>query len=127
MIEETGGVYVLYAFISFALVEITRYPYYLMKMTGFQDSVIGRFYGHMRYNLFIVFYPLGAYCDLMAGIHSLPNVAHMNYELPNKLNIAFDYQFFIGRIAPLLYITAFPLNYQYLLHQRTRYYDQKKQ
>ena len=125
VVEETGGFYILYAFIAFAVAEPVRYPYYLLKLIGYEETALGRFYGHLRYNLFIVFYPIGAFCDLMTGVHSAPNVAHLNYLMPNTLNIAFNYQFAISVVTPIIYAIMLPFNYKYLLAQRSKYYAQR--
>ena len=122
VVEETGGFYILYALIAFAVAEPVRYPYYLFKLIGMEETTLGRLYGHLRYNLFIVFYPIGAFCDLMVGVHSVPNVGHLNYLMPNSLNIAFNYQYFIGVIVPIIYAIMLPFNYKYLLAQRSKYY-----
>ena len=37
-------------------------------------SDMGVFFGHIRYNLFIVFYPIGAFADLMTGFYSAENL-----------------------------------------------------
>jgi hypothetical protein len=44
----------------FALVESFRYAFYFVKQQGYEKTTIGRALGFVRYNSFIVCYPLGA-------------------------------------------------------------------
>jgi hypothetical protein len=47
-----------------------RYPYYVLKTLGADKTFLGRLFGNLRYNLWLVFYPLGAFSDTMAGYYS---------------------------------------------------------
>ena len=44
----------------FCLVESFRYLYYLVKQLGLEHKLFGRVLGFIRYNSFIVCYPIGA-------------------------------------------------------------------
>ena len=56
-----GGTYFIFSTIlMFALVESVRYPYYFLKDQGWETTLLGRFYGYLRYSLFIFVYPIGA-------------------------------------------------------------------
>ena len=117
------------AFFAFSVAEPIRYPYYLLKMVDSDETSLGKFFGHLRYNMFIIFYPLGAFCDLMAGYHSAETMAsngHYSILMPNTLNFSVSYPWFISRLLPLLYILSFPVNYGYLLAQRKKYYSTSK-
>jgi hypothetical protein len=72
--DESSGPFIFIAFAAFAIAEPVRYPFYLLKILDLENTVIGRFFSHLRYNLFIVFYPLGALCDLLTGIYSAANM-----------------------------------------------------
>ena len=74
--EERFGPWVFLAFLSFAIVEVIRYPFYLIKLkTGFtKDSKMTIMLGHLRYNLPLVFFPLGALGDGAAGLFALQNI-----------------------------------------------------
>ena len=120
---ESEGPYIFLAFLAFAVAEPIRYPYYLLKKLEMEDTLAYRIFGHLRYNCFIVFYPIGAFGDMMAGVHSAPATGHLSMTLPNSWNWSFSYPFFISRVLPFLYLCQFPLNYMYLLEQRKRYYQ----
>ena len=115
--DARKGPFIFLALFAFAIAEPIRYPYYFLKTLELDNSLIGRLFGHLRYNLFIVFYPLGAFSDLMAGVYSAKNIENQSvysYELPNEMNFAFDYPWFITYIVPVFYMIAFPVAYMYL-------------
>lgn len=114
------------AFFAFAFGEPIRYPYYLLKSLGKEKKPLGLFFGHLRYNFFIVFYPIGAFCDLMTTYYAgqvIREKGLYSYHLPNKYNIAFDMPFSCEIIIPFFYSLAFPANYSLLLATRKKYYQ----
>lgn len=72
--DESSGPFVFLAFAAFAIAEPIRYPYYLLKILDCENTMVGKFFGHLRYNLFILFYPLGALCDGLTGMYSAKNL-----------------------------------------------------
>ena len=123
--DESKGPFIWFAFFAFAIAETIRYPYYLFKMLGMEDTGVGKFFGLLRYNMFIVFYPMGAFSDLMTGYYSAPALKEngkYSLLLPNKYNFSFDYSYFIGVIIPALYVVFLPMNYMQLLAQRKKYF-----
>jgi very-long-chain (3R)-3-hydroxyacyl-CoA dehydratase len=110
----------------FCIVESIRYPYYYLKSNGKENTTIGRFYGWLRYNTFIVCYPIGAIGEVLVGFAALPEIRstspkRFSIEMPNDWNFAFDMEYLI-KLLPLIYIAGFPMNYLYLLGQRKRYF-----
>jgi hypothetical protein len=106
------------AFVAFAVAEPIRYPYYLLKTIEMENTPLGIFFGNLRYNAFIIFYPLGAYGDLMTGVYSGNTIKKLGYYsimMPNSFNFQFDYSWFITYFVPVLYIIMFPINYKHLL------------
>ena len=69
-IDEREGPWIYLALFSFLIGDGCRYPYYVLKTLGAERSVPGRIFGNLRYNMWIVFYPLGAFSDTMAGYYS---------------------------------------------------------
>jgi len=113
------------AFFAFAFGEPIRYPYYFLKTLGKDKKPMGLFFGHLRYNFFIVFYPIGAFCDLMTTYYAGQVIREKDlysYHLPNKYNIAFNMPFFCEFMVPSVYALAFPANYLMLLATRKKYY-----
>ncbi|CAG10209.1 unnamed protein product, partial [Tetraodon nigroviridis] len=75
-----------------------------------------------RYNLFIVFYPLGVIGELMTIYSALPFVRRTgmySVRLPNLYNVSFDYYYCLI-ILMLSYIPLFPQLYFHMLRQRRR-------
>lgn len=119
--DMSAGPWITIAFFAFACGETIRYPYYFFKCLNVdRSSSIGRFFGHLRYNFFIVFYPIGAFCDLMTGYYSKDSVnikdeAVYSLLMPNKYNFCFDFQWFVTWFLPITYALQFPVNYGILL------------
>ena len=116
--DESKGPYVFYALGAFACAEPHRYPYYLLKLLGAEKSPAGIFFGHLRYNLFMFFYPIGAFCDLMTGVMAVDNMIAANfliYKLPNALNICFNWPWLMKYVVTTIYAIMLPFNYSYLL------------
>ena len=123
--DESIAPYVWTAFLAFSFGETLRYPYYLLKCLDADKSSLGKFFGFLRYNMFIVIYPVGAFSDLMTGVHSASNMrasGAYSIALPNAYNFAFDYPWFISRLVPFVYSLALPMNYMTLLAQRSKYF-----
>ena len=94
-----------------------RYPYYVLKTLGAERSLPARIFGNLRYNMWLVFYPLGAFSDTMAGYYSAERIREtgaFSWALPNHLNFSFDYPFLCGRFVPAFLAIAFWINYIHL-------------
>ena len=116
--DESKGPFIFFALGAFACAEPHRYPYYLLKLLGKEDTTAGIFFGHLRYNLFMFFYPIGAFCDLMTGVMAVENMTKANfliYSLPNTWNIAFNWPWFMKYGVTTIYAFMLPYNYTYLL------------
>mmetsp|Transcript_1611 Transcript_1611/g.2844 ORF Transcript_1611/g.2844 Transcript_1611/m.2844 type:complete len:155 (+) Transcript_1611:285-749(+) len=121
--------FIYMALFSFVIVECPRYAFFALKVLGAEQSKFGRVLGHLKHNLFIILYPMGALGDLMTGVYGVENIRRakaFSVEMPNSLNIAFDYAFVMQWIIPAIYILGFPLNYKLLLSARRKYYEQTK-
>jgi hypothetical protein len=107
--------------ICFSLADSTRYFYYFLKMNE-DKSILAKIFGNLRYNLFLIAYPIGALGEAIILWNSKEYIRsaepkHFSIAMPNKYNFAFDMEYFIN-ITPLLYLTGFPNNYIYMLNQR---------
>merc|ERR1712224_533413 len=88
--DESKGPFILIALVAFGVAEPARYPYYMLKILEADENIVGRFFGHLRYNLFIIFYPLGALCDGLTSIYSSENMrksGQFSIMMPNKYNV----------------------------------------
>ena len=121
---------VIIALICFSIVDPSRYGVNLCKILNISDSKIGRVFAHLRWNTFLICYPLGAICDGLCAYYATEVVARsdpMMYSvtMPNSWNVAFNFHYFL-RILPVGYVAIFPGIYSYLLAQRKAFYNEKK-
>ena len=107
------------ALICFSIVETSRYGVSFCKGVDLGDSKIGRVFAHLRWNTFLVCYPLGATCDLLCAVYSIHVVGKSDpimysASLPNSWNVAFNFYYFL-MILPVAYVAIFPGIFSYLL------------
>lgn len=63
---KEGSVAITLTVFMWCTIELIRYPFYTVKsLDSLKDSSISRFYGHLRYNAFIVVYPLGTTGEML--------------------------------------------------------------
>ena len=110
----------------FALGEWSRYAYNLISMLGLLKTGAGRFLGHLRWNFFLVLYPVGAFGDGLCGVFTIPVIKEtvpmlFSCSMPNKMNFAFNFSYFLT-ILPFLYMAQFPINYLHLIRKRRQFY-----
>ena len=55
----------------FALGEGARYLFNLFTVLNIVKTPLGRLVGHLRWNLFLVLYPIGALGDGLAGVFTI--------------------------------------------------------
>lgn len=105
----------------FSLVESFRYGFYAVKTHGFDKLIIGKLFGVLRYNLFLVCYPLGAACECLVLYFVARAIgSSLDITMPNKWNFAFATAKFLYAMIPC-YGAVFPQIYKYLLKQRREY------
>ncbi|XP_032093259.1 very-long-chain (3R)-3-hydroxyacyl-CoA dehydratase 1 isoform X2 [Thamnophis elegans] len=76
----------------------------------------------IRYNFFIILYPVGVVGELLTIYAALPFVKRsgmFSVRLPNKYNVSFDYYYFL-LIIMASYIPLFPQLYFHMLRQRRK-------
>ncbi|KAH8875908.1 Very-long-chain [Schistosoma japonicum] len=81
-------------FFAWSLIEIVRYPYYILSLLSFQNALIT----YLRHTLWIVLYPIGFICEGKLIIRSLPLLIESRkfcLELPNPTNFSFDFPIFL--------------------------------
>jgi len=77
----------------FSMVESFRYGFYLVKKFNLEKTIIGKFFGILRYNLFLVCYPLGAACECLVLYYVAKGIGStMNINMPNRWNFGLDFQ-----------------------------------
>jgi very-long-chain (3R)-3-hydroxyacyl-CoA dehydratase len=119
--------WIFMAGICWCIAETTRYPFYQFK--SLQPIL-----GHLRYNLFIVCYPIGVTGELLCFYGALLESRKLpasekpwSVQLPNTLNFAFDFELFTIVGIPVIYLACFPGLYMYMLAQRKKFYGSEKQ
>ncbi|CAH8494906.1 unnamed protein product [Schistosoma turkestanicum] len=81
-------------FFAWSLIEIVRYPYYILSLLCFQYGFIT----YLRHTLWIILYPIGFICEGKLLIRSLPLLMESRkfcLELPNSANVSFDFPTFL--------------------------------
>jgi len=115
-------------FLAWATIEVIRYPFYFFKsFDGDEPSILSRILGHLRYNAFLIVYPLGATGEMFLsfdglGYVDLSYVKPFTIEMPNEWNLAFNYKYFVS-LLPLLYFFGFNFNFSYMMAQRRKFYE----
>ena len=115
---------VFMAAIPWCLTETVRFTYYQFKS-------LQPYLGHLRYNLFIVLYPVGVGGELICcyktwyaikDLHEKP----FSVSMPNALNVGFAFDQFLLFVVPLMYGIFFPQLYMHMVRQRSRFYGKLK-
>ena len=107
--------------VCWAVTEVIRYAFYTFK-----DMAVLK---HLRYNLFLVLYPLGVSCELLSIAHSCLHVKHdftpgnqpLTLTMPNTVNFIFKYEWSIW-ICLLVYSVEFPKLFTHMMRQRSKVY-----
>lgn len=114
--QESIGVPML--IFAWSITEVIRYSFYALSLIKTVPYVLI----WMRYTFFIVLYPLGASGELftmLAGLDEIYKKKIFTLEMPNNLNFAFSYWWYVV-ILCLLYIPGFPKMYFYMFGQRKK-------
>ena len=100
----------------FAIVESYRYGFYFLKQINLDRTPIGKFFGFLRYNLFLICYPIGAGSEVMALYFAGKMIKKTDSDLytvkmPNKFNFMWDTVYFMYFMIPI-YGVIFPKIYR---------------
>ena len=129
---ETNHFGIFMACICWAVTEVTRFTFYTLKELNLfkVTNPFAELIGHMRYNSFIVLYPIGVSGELICCFKAWQTLSakpvgqkEFTYSMPNALNIAFDWESCIFYGIPTIYILFFPQLYMHMWTQRRKHYD----
>ena len=102
-----------------SLEAVIRYPFYTVK---------SRILSHLRYNMFLVCYPLGVFGEMLCVRFAQSEIGRLpegskpyTVRMPNMLNVSFDANLVINLIY-LSYVFGFPHLFFHMLRQRTKFY-----
>ena len=103
----------------FCIVESFRYAFYFLKSHGKDESLIGKLLGLIRYNSFLVCYPIGAASECLVVYEVAKRIRkempdRFSIRMHNKANFAFDMTYCMYFMI-VLYGAVFPKLYTYLL------------
>jgi hypothetical protein len=109
----------------FCIVESFRYAFYFLKQHNLDETLLGKIFGLIRYNSFLVCYPTGAASECLMVYKVAKKIQkempdRFSIRMPNKFNFAFDMVYFMYLMI-VLYGAIFPKIYGYLLRQRKSY------
>lgn len=110
---------------AWAQAEVIRFTFYSFKEL---QGVIG----HLRYNVFLLMYPVGVGGELFCMWAARCAILSIEAEserpwtmlMPNQWNWHFRFEWSVY-ITYLMYTVGFPQLYFYMLHQRKRFYSKK--
>ena len=110
----------------FTIVDISRYGSSFFNSIGMKDFFLSKILLEVRWNAFLVLYPIGATLEALMHWEAVPVLqatTPMPYSLtmPNKYNFAFNFSYLLI-FLPFAMAYQVPQNYKYLLLKRTQYY-----
>jgi very-long-chain (3R)-3-hydroxyacyl-CoA dehydratase len=114
--------------LMWSIIEIIRYPFYTIKaLPVLKDGALAKFLGHLRYNAFIVNYPVGVLGELIAcygAYETMKKLDKMPFslEMPNSYNFAFKFDYLLLSL-PVVYGLFFPQLYGHMWIQRKKFYS----
>ena len=103
---------VFYIFIIYSVIELVRYPYYMLRVTGVDVGLIT----WLRYTLWIPLYPAGFICEGVIMLRNIPyfeETEKFSVSLPNEWNFAFH---FPSLLRVYLLFFFFPALYAMMNH-----------
>ncbi|XP_059159418.1 very-long-chain (3R)-3-hydroxyacyl-CoA dehydratase 3-like [Physella acuta] len=110
-----------YLFAVWALAEVIRYPFYMFQILDFKIRQLT----WLRYNMWIILYPLGIIIEATIVFQSISYFGETNFfsiALPNSGNIAFHFPYFlIAYLALMCFGSTNNLKYMYLQRQKQLY------
>jgi len=103
---------VFYLLVTYASVEIVRYPYYLFRVYDMDIGILT----WLRYTVWIPLYPIGFICEGVIALRNIPyfeETEKFSVMLPNRWNFAF---YFPNMIRCYLLFGFFPMLYTQMWH-----------
>ena len=115
--------------ICFTTGEIARYGVSFFKCINCENSLPAKILAEVRWNAFLVCYPLGASLEMVMHLEAVPVLQSMDpmpysWTMPNMLNFAFNFSYLLIAL-PFIALYQFPINYKYLLVKRAQFYAGK--
>lgn len=103
---------VFYIFIVYSIIELFRYPYYLLRVYDIEIDLLT----WIRYTIWIPLYPAGFVCEGVIALRNIPyfeETEKFSIFLPNKWNFSF---YFPTLLRVYLLFFFFPILYAMMNH-----------
>lgn len=103
---------VFYLFLVYSLVELVRYPYYMMRVYGMDFGLLT----YLRYTAWVPLYPAGFICEGVCFLRNIPyfeETGKFSVGLPNAWNFSF---YFPNLLRGYLLFFFFPMLYTMMNH-----------
>ncbi|KFP28166.1 Very-long-chain (3R)-3-hydroxyacyl-[acyl-carrier protein] dehydratase, partial [Colius striatus] len=115
---------VFFIFYSWSIIELFRYPYYMLSCIGIEWKLLT----WLRYTAWIPLYPLGGLAEAVSIIQSIPifsETGKFSLGLPNPLNVTIQFSFLLQIYLIVLFLGVF-MNFRHLYKQRKQHLGPKK-
>lgn len=110
-----------FIFISWALIELVRYPFYGLSLLGICPGWLS----FLRYHAFIPLYPTGMVSEWVAYRVALPYLKQRDIysvHMPNWLNFEFSFYYLCCGVLSAYFVIG-PMQFKHVLQQRNRRYS----
>ncbi|XP_066491846.1 very-long-chain (3R)-3-hydroxyacyl-CoA dehydratase 3 [Tiliqua scincoides] len=122
--EMQSKAVVFFIFYIWSMVEIFRYPFYMLSCIDIEWKVLT----WIRYSIWIPLYPLGILAEAVSVIQAIPafqSTGRFSFTLPSPLNFTIPFSIFLQLHLVLLFLGPF-FNFRHLYKQRKRHLGPKK-
>lgn len=112
--EFHGEPIVFLLFLFWSLIEVIRYPFYVLSLYRINAYVI--FW--LRYSVWLLLYPAGIICEIVLVVKSIVHARatqRWSYPLPNPINFHFD----LSLLLVVILIAYVPFGFYNLRHMYT--------
>mmetsp|Transcript_17366 Transcript_17366/g.26758 ORF Transcript_17366/g.26758 Transcript_17366/m.26758 type:complete len:197 (+) Transcript_17366:118-708(+) len=116
--------------LAWSFTEVVRFIFYSLKLVnmGSPENTFSYIIGLMRYNLFIILYPIGVSGELICCYFTYkytkaqpPATKPFTVTLPNTVNFGFDFCGVLMILIPITYLFCFPPLYMHMWVQRAKF------
>uniref|UniRef100_A0A2K5BWS9 Very-long-chain (3R)-3-hydroxyacyl-CoA dehydratase n=1 Tax=Aotus nancymaae TaxID=37293 RepID=A0A2K5BWS9_AOTNA len=124
MEEMQNKAAVFFVFYLWSIVEIFRYPFYMLTCTDMDWKVVT----WLRYTAWIPIYPLGCLAEAVSVIQSIPifnETGLFSFTLPYPVKIKVRFSFFLQIYLIMIFLGLY-INFCHLYKQRRWRYGQKR-
>ncbi|XP_015282620.1 PREDICTED: very-long-chain (3R)-3-hydroxyacyl-CoA dehydratase 3 [Gekko japonicus] len=122
--EMQSKAVVFFVFYIWSLVEIFRYPFYMLSCLDIEWKVLT----WIRYSIWIPLYPLGILAEAVTVIQAIPvfsNTGRFGLTLPSPLGFTVPFSLVLQLYLVALFLGPF-VNFRHLYKQRKRHLGPKK-